>query len=435
MKKTLVLLACTKIKGVYMKSRTCMWNIAICLLTVLAITLQLAAQDHPDHQPTITTFDAPGAGTGAGQGTFAVIINPAGTIAGFAHDANDVRHGFLRSSADNFTTFDAPGAGTGAGQGTRAYGITPAGVIAGYYDDASSVSHGYVRAADGTITTFDAPGAGTSSGQGTIPYGTGIIDPAGAITGHYVDSSGVYHGFLRAPDGTITGFDPAGSLLTEPLSINQAGITGFYCDAINCPGFLRAPDGSMTTFDVPGDVNGTQPNGINPAGAITGLYFDASAAGHGFLRAKDGTITTFDVQGAGTGFLQGTFPQAINPAGAITGFYIDTSYANHGFLRAKDGTITTFDAPGAGSGSGQGTSPFGINPPGAITGYDTDGSGVYHGFLATPCNGKHCEDEGDHTTAAGSATRERPKITLPENVRNRLRRGLYFPGPPASPSN
>ena len=60
--------------------------------------------------------------------------------------------------------------------------------------------------------------------------------------------------------------------------------------------------------------------------------------------------TTFDVQGAGTGFNQGTLLFGINPAGAVTGGYIDASGVAHGFVRAKDGTITTFDAPGAGIG-------------------------------------------------------------------------------------
>src|SRR6267143_580013 len=66
-----------------------------------------------------------------------------------------------------FITFDAPGAGTGAFQGTLAQSVNAAGAIAGYYDDASNAFHGFLRARDGTVTTFDAPGAGTLFGQGT----------------------------------------------------------------------------------------------------------------------------------------------------------------------------------------------------------------------------------------------------------------------------
>lgn len=52
--------------------------------------------------------------------------------------------------------------------------------MTGYYMDAMIVYHGFVRAVDGTITTFDVRGAGTSVGEGTVPA---AINAAGAITG------------------------------------------------------------------------------------------------------------------------------------------------------------------------------------------------------------------------------------------------------------
>lgn len=119
-------------------------------------------------------------------------------------------HGFLRTPEGAITTFDAPGAGTGSGQGTfvsSIEGINPAGAISGGYTDDNNVLHGFVRDPDGTITTFNAPGAGTNS-QGT---NCGGINPAGTSPGNYIDSSGVNHGFVRAVDGTIAEFDPPGS--------------------------------------------------------------------------------------------------------------------------------------------------------------------------------------------------------------------------------
>ena len=71
-----------------------------------------------------------------------------------------------------------------------------------------------------------------------------------------------------------------------------------------------------------------------------------------FARAKEPTITTFDAPGAGTGAGQGTTGEAINAAGAIAGIYIDASNVYHGFLRARNGAITTFDAAGAATGAG-----------------------------------------------------------------------------------
>jgi hypothetical protein len=106
---------------------------AATILVALAISIPLSAQ-------TITTFDAPGAGTGLRQGTYALCINPSGTIIGFVRGANEVRHGFVRSQDGSFIIFDAPGAGTAAGQGTRAYSINPGGTITGFFSD--SVQYG-----------------------------------------------------------------------------------------------------------------------------------------------------------------------------------------------------------------------------------------------------------------------------------------------------
>src|ERR1700730_8920467 len=188
------------------------------------------------------------------------------------------------------------------------------------------------------IITFDAPGAGTTGPfQGT--YGNDI-NPEGAIVGFDLDAMTVFHGFLRAPDGTITTFEAPGSG------------TGF--------------------------AEGTAAFSINPAGAIAGGVVDANNVGHGFLLARNGTFTTFDAPGAGP---IGTTAYNINPAGTIAGRYFDGSNVNHGFVRARNGTITTFDAPGAGTGPFQGTvtaAADGLNPAGAITGGVIDANNVYH---------------------------------------------------------
>src|SRR5438094_9701737 len=198
--------------------------------------------------------------------------------------------------AATFTTFDVRGAGTGSGQGTLATSINPAGVITGYYLDASGAFHGFLRAPDGSVTTFNAPGAGagTDLRQGTFPKS---INPSGAITGYYIDAGNVIHGFLRAPDGALTTFDAPGA----------------------------------------GAFLGTFALSINSAGAIAGYYFGGATLGyHGFLRASDGAFTTFDVPGG-----QSTFALTINDTGAIAGYSVATHLISHGFLRDPDGTFTT----------------------------------------------------------------------------------------------
>ncbi len=69
------------------------------------------------------------------------------------------------------TTIDAPHAGTISGYGTEAIAICPAGQIAGFYAGYSNAIHAYVRTTDGKITTFDAPGAGTGGGAIPLPRG------------------------------------------------------------------------------------------------------------------------------------------------------------------------------------------------------------------------------------------------------------------------
>jgi hypothetical protein len=372
-------------------------RMALCLVLSLGLGLSVNAGEK---KTTITTFDAPGAGTAPGQGTFANGMNNTGAITGFIRDANAARHGFLRAPDGTFTSFDDPDAGTclascgaiGNGQGTRAYAINPSGEITGFYTDNSARCHGYVRSADGTFTQIDAPDAGTGPApQGTFPseFSPMGINPAGAITGFYVDASSVQHGFVRASGGKITEFDPPGSIFTNPNAIDAPGdITGFYFDA-NFVGhaFLRDTNGTFTPIDAPGadstpgSGNGTFGVGLTPSGDVEGVFVDAKGVLHGFVRSHQGTFSTFDVPGAGTGAGQGTLPESNNTSGTIAGNYLDGNGVDHGFLFDKQGSFTTFDVPGTGTGAGQGTIPLDNNNARAITGEYIDGGNVIHGFL------------------------------------------------------
>jgi uncharacterized repeat protein (TIGR03803 family) len=176
---------------------------------------------------------------------------------------------------------------------------------------------------------------------------------------------------------------------TVPLSINTAGaVTGIYLDATNFPlahGFVRAANGTTATFDAPdagtGSTQGTIPVSIDMAGDIAGVYLDSNQVSHGFVHATNGTITEFDVPGAGTQGHSGTFALSINMAGEVAGLYQDTSDVRHGFVRAANGTITTFDVSAAGTGWKQGTIPVSINTAGDIAGMYFDANSVSHGFV------------------------------------------------------
>jgi hypothetical protein len=375
-------------KQFYIAKRRLQFVPAATILVALAISTTLSAQ-------SITTFDAPGGGTGAFQGTYATNINPSGTIIGFSRDATDVRHGFIRSQDGSFTIFDAPGAGTGAGQGTRAYSINPSGIIAGFFIDSAGAARGYVRSAQGVITVFDAPGAGTGPfPEGTFPWSPEIINPNGAITGWSTDSALVSHGFLRDRNGGFTTFDVPGAGTgagqgTFPFAISVGGeTTGFYTDGTNANhGFLRDQKGVITTYDVPaagtGPGQGTFGGGFASSGTIMGNYYDADNLSHGFLMDKKGVFTTFDAPDAGNvpGSLQGTYPFGINTSGAITGWYVDEANVNHGFVRDRHGELVEFDVPGAGTGPFQGANAYSIAPNGAVTGFYLDPDNAVHGFV------------------------------------------------------
>ena len=274
-------------------------------------------------------------------------------------------------------TFDAPGAGTGFRQGTTSTGINAAGVITGYYVDSSNINHGFVRSRNGVFTEFDA----ASAGPGTLPYG---INDAGAVTGYYLDVYFIAHGFVRSASGTLTTFDApvSGGSGTYAYSINDAGaVTGFYLQNGESFSFVRGPSGDFIPVQAgPGNpgLNGTRASSINGANSVTGFYSTGTTPQRGFVRDPSGFTTTFRAPGAGLSDFQGTNPTSINNAGAITGDYINHA-GTHGFVRGPAGIFTEFGVPGNSSAS---TLPTSINDEGDITGsYSVNG--VSHGFERT----------------------------------------------------
>lgn len=333
----------------------------VIIFGVVAMPLRLAAQNTSSQ---IIAFDSSRAIPVAGSfdGTFPGSINNGGTIVGIYIDAGSLYHGFLRGPAGEFTTLDAPGAGSSVGTRFRTFlssinisagsiTINGRGTITGNYVDSNNVSHGFLRAPGGPFTRFDAPGASSAAGSfdGTFPTS---INDAGTITGNYIDSNDLTRGFLRSPAGEFTVFDVPGA--------GPVAASGY----------------------------GTFPKGINDAGAVTGHYSDVRNVIHGFVRTPNGRFTAFDAPGASSiaAFGFGTFPESINDAGAITGRYTDAMGLYHGFLRGPGGEFATFDAPGASTvaGAGNGTLPRSINAAGAITGHYADAQAVIHGFVRSP---------------------------------------------------
>jgi len=133
-----------------------------------------------------TVFTAPGADpsrTPGGTATYSV--NDAGQIVGYAIDSNGIYHGFVKTGS-SFTTLDYPGAVQYGG--TSANGINNEGVVTGYYDSNSSGGFSGFIWDNGNFTTLNVPGAVSTS--------ISAINDEGDLAGYYVDSNGVFHGFV-----------------------------------------------------------------------------------------------------------------------------------------------------------------------------------------------------------------------------------------------
>jgi len=257
--------------------------------------------------------------------------------------------------------------------------INREGVVTGFYGTRTAsytIYHGFLRARDGTITIFDVPGAAN-----TYPFS---INAEGTIVGSYNNANSVSHGFIRDKHGTITSFDVPDAASTSASSINAEGvITGLYSNANGgWHGFVRDKDGVITTFD-PTDTNSsneTEPRCINDHGEITGFYWNpnwvtnGSVDAHGFIRDRDGTITIFDPTPYPAA-LWFTYPLSINAEGTIVGSYT-AAWVGHGFIRDKHGAIAVFDVPGAAA-----SGLCCINDDGLIGGEYRTPNNVWYGFV------------------------------------------------------
>ena len=342
----------------------------------------------PPLTPTYTTIDAPGVGMAASQGTTANDINASGDIVGFFIDPYNRGHGFMRSSAGALTVLDAS---LFSSEGSSAQAINMAGTVVGFFVVQQSIyqqpfTHAYIRTLNGYLTKFDVPGSSLTIARS--------INDGGAIAGEYLDSNQAAHCWLRAVDGTLTAFDVPGSMALSfggtlfmgiSLSrINAGGtIIGSFTDANGVyHGFLRAPDGTLTTLDAPSAGTmantGTKAADINSSDAIVGTVSTAGAS-HSFLRSPDGTYTIFDPPGAAAG---GSSSTGVNDTGLIVGNYADANKVMHGYLRNLDGSFTAIDDPNAPqSANSVGTATTRINASGAVVGVFFDALGAGHGFV------------------------------------------------------
>ncbi len=253
------------------------------------------------------------------------------------------------------------------------------------------IAYSPVTLAQGAYTQIDFPGA-----IDTACFG---IDKAGDITGVYIDSMDVYHGFLLRGGNYIT-IDYPGAQGTSLYRINDVGQIVGTADYI---GFLYDLNTqAFTPINYPG-ASQTYAVSINNAGVIAGFYSQPSVYSRGFelvgstyrsLPPQNANVYVWGITGIGElvgyGQLHGIFdfsfnhgkyqtitiPNAnlvqifgVNKAGtALVGQYNSGS----GFLY-QNGTLQPLRFPGGGV-----TYAYDVNNAGEVVGIFLDTDVIQH---------------------------------------------------------
>lgn len=268
----------------------------------------------------------------------------------------------LACAQSTFLSFDAPGAGTGKGQGTVPTAINANGAIVGYYLDSSNDQHAFLRAADGTFTNIDVPGA-----LATDPI---AISSGGLVVGGYsYFTSGQtleIAGFLRYANGEYLTLSAPGTGYAIPLAINDLGqIAGEAASDTAIEGFFWTEKSRFTLFKVPFSGPATAASAINASGQIAGDYLDQHIAGryHAFIRHGAGQFTTLDF---GMTVLVASV-LGLNDSGQAVGWFEDASHRGNAFVTDSNGVVTVLPAMGR-----IGDYAVGINNNGVVVGYSTN---------------------------------------------------------------
>ena len=227
---------------------------------------------------------------------------------------------------------------------------------------------------DGVFTTYDFPGS-----QHTYFYALGNN---GQAAGHYQDSEGLHHGVILE-NGEMRQYDFPGAVETFVYGYSDAtgALTGNFIDA---SGIRRGFTGE-TVIEFPGAPE-TFADFVNSFGGIGGSYIDAEGTHNPYLRTPDGNFISIDIHALVIGELEYLFMPGLNDAwvaiirmktvGAIPRTYIAT----------LEQGLKEIQVPGSVS-----TDGWNINQDGSIVGHYESLDGRTHGFIARPVSPMEAE--------------------------------------------
>ena len=182
-----------------------------------------------------TTYNLPG--LSPGSETAIVGINDWGDICGFYLDSSNftILNSFIVTKSGQITKFSL----SPVTNFTEAIAINNHDVVVGTFEDASGIFHGFIRQPDGTVTVITVPNSSTTPGFGTTTLG---INEGGWISGHFWDSHNVEHGYTRSPGGRFFQIDVPGATSTAGGGINNEGIVvGHYNIGAAEFGYIATP--------------------------------------------------------------------------------------------------------------------------------------------------------------------------------------------------
>ena len=300
-------------------------------------------------------------------------INQDGSIVGHYDTPDGRRHGFIARPAVpgddepavppvvfnyTFESIDVPGVAFLALTASSDFED-----YAGYTQTADGEKEVAFTLIDGVFTTYDFPGS-----QKTHFYALGNN---GNAAGHYQDSEGLYHGVVLE-NGELRQYDFEGAVQTEIYGISDAtgALTGNFIDA---SGVRRGFSGD-TIVEYPGAAE-TYADFVNASGRMVGSYVDAAGIYHAYARGLDGRFTSFDLQTAAK--LEYFFLHGINDAGTIVGRTKPVGEVPRTYVGTLRRGLAQIKFPGSVS-----TEGWNINQDGSIVGHYESADGRVHGFIA-----------------------------------------------------
>ena len=209
------------------------------------------------------TYDFPGS-----QNTYFYALDRNGKAAGYYEDNNGLSHGIVLENG-KLREYKFPDAVQ-----TFIYGISDTtGALTGSFIDASGVRRGFSG-----DTIVEVPGAAATYAD--------FVSATGAVIGSYVDSDGIYHGYVRAPDGRFIFGDVLEVSNLEYFfahGVNDVGVVVVRAKAVeDIPRTYVGRFGQIHELRFPDSVS-TEGWNINQDGSIVGHYDSPDGQRHGFI--------------------------------------------------------------------------------------------------------------------------------------------------------